>query len=178
MKENRWIYVVGIVVLVVLVAAGLLWRGQGSSGEGDGGGDAGDGAADAHADGAVAAADGGASGEAGVDDIGEVPTDPAECRAYCGRLAARRALKQGATAETCVASLCSGEASAPAPSGGDGGAEPREEIATMSDAGAAPSGDCAAECRRLHAAGELRPGTTVEACIAALCADGGAGEEE
>jgi hypothetical protein len=176
MKENRWIYIVGIVVLVGLIAAGLYWRGQSSSGEGDGG-DAGDASANADARGDGAAADGGASGEAGVDDIGDVPTDPAACRAYCGRLAARHALKQGATAETCASSLCTGATAAPAASHGDGG-EPPDEIPTMSDAGAAaPSSDCAAECRRLHAAGELRPGTTVEACIAALCADGGAGGE-
>lgn len=182
MKENRWIYVVGIVVLVALVAAGLIWRGQGDSGEGDGGGggDASAAADGGGGDGAVAAADGGAGGEGGVDDIGDVPTDPAECRAYCGRLAERRALKQGATAETCVASLCTAEASAAVAGGGDGGGaeptEPQEAIPTMSDAGAAePSSDCAVECRRLHAAGELRSGMTVDACIATLCSEG---EEE
>jgi len=173
MKENRWLYVGGIAVLAALVVGGLIWSGVGRSGEGDGGTDGGDAATRGDGgDAAVAEAEGGAGGEAGVDDIGDVPTDPAECRAYCGRLAERRVLKRGTTAETCVEQLCSSEGATPPAAAGGGDAEPPERISTISDAGGgAPSSDCAAECRRLHAAGELRSGMTVDACVAAMCAD-------
>lgn len=171
-SENRWIYVVGVAILAGLVVVGVVLRGSDDQDEAD----AGDAAA-ASADGAVASDDGGpvgayTNGDGGeaVDDVGSVPEDPEECRAYCRDLEERGALAEGTDAAGCISSLCA----LPDEAGDDA-----EETAPEQQSDAVPSmteedlpdlpDDCRAQCQSFADRGELREGTTIEDCYAALC---------
>lgn len=170
-SENRWIYIGGVALLVILVVVGFMMRDQSSDQSDDTGGDGGhDGGGEEAGAAEGAALDASvveSTGEAGeAVEVGNVPSDPTECRAYCQDLADRGALSQGTSASQCVSQLCSAEASE------EEGAS--EEVQAMTDPQLPEiPDDCQAQCRIFHQRGELREGTTVDDCIAAMCSSDG-----
>lgn len=192
--DNKWLYVGGVGVLAVLVVVGLVYSGDdGSSAGADGGsateedGDGGAANSDATPDEAEAdAGDGEAAeenqevAEAEGDEpdaaavVEPVPEDPAECRAYCQRLAERGALAEGMEESDCVEQLCGGTGE----ESGDGGAG-QERVSTISEPDVPELPDeCRAQCEALHERGDLRDGMSLEDCYSQLCSADEEEEEE
>lgn len=181
-SDNRWIYVIGVAILAVLVVVGLMWGGGGdSSSTSDDDGDAGsDGDGDAGS-----SSEGDAAPSATSDDdatpgvnllegsesegpaIGAVPEDPDECREYCADLAERGVLAEGMDRAACVEQLCHID-DGDSEEEGEPEAEPSAQRAADPEIPVMPD-DCEEQCRLLDQRGELREGTSVEDCIAALC---------
>lgn len=170
-SDNRWLYIGGVALLVIIVVVGFTMRDrdgdQDSSPDGSLGadGDMGDASGDGSAsEGDSATEDATVGGE--PVEVGDVPSDPEACRAYCRDLAERGALASGTDAARCISSLCSGA------EGGDAEEESAlgEELPTITepDVPEMPD-DCQAQCRLLQQRGELREGTSLEDCFAALC---------
>jgi hypothetical protein len=178
--DNKWLYVGGVVVLITLVVVGLTWKDgdsstarDGGSARVDGGSTGGDASPSEGASQSDAAGDEEAEGvdlssaHADAAVVEPVPESPAECRAYCERLAERGALADGATAVTCAEQLCGGD-SAETASASSVPTITEPTVPELPD-------DCQAQCRALQDRGELRDGMSLEDCIEALCSSG---EEE
>lgn len=172
-SDNRWLYIGGVALLVIIVVVGFTMRDRNgddeSSPDGSVGtdGDIGDAGG---ADGGESEGDGAApeddTDSGAAVEVGDVPSDPEACRAYCRDLAERGALASGTDANGCISSLCSDEG------GGDEeeGSEPSEPVPTITEPEIPEMpDDCEAQCRLLQRRGELREGTSVEDCISALC---------
>ncbi len=188
-SDNRWVYVGGVVVLVVLVLVGVFWGREDEGGSPDAGGDSGGDASGGDArpsesgDGAVAARGDRAEqndgtmtpppGDAG-DDIGEVPGDPEECQVYCRDLAQRGVLANDMTADECISQLCPTEEGTT-----EADEAPAAAVSTLSPPTVAElPDDCAAQCGVLHESGELRSGMSVAECVAAMCSSDESDEDE
>ena len=180
MKDgNRWIYVAGVAVLAILAVGGyFLSVGDGDeSPAGDAGGDVADGGAVVADGAAVVDGAGAADGPAAVEllqaaealDAAPIPEGNEACRAYCQRLSESGDLAEGTTLANCIEQLCS-EQGEEAPEGET--AQPvmsESELPERSD-------DCREQCQIFERRGELRAGTTIEDCFAAMCSE--ASEEE
>jgi hypothetical protein len=161
-KGHRLLYVGGVAVLLLLALWAVVTRGVS---EEELAGDGGPAPTDAAGD-AVSVAEGAGDGasEAAEASAGEVPTDGSECENYCRQLEETGGLAEGVTTQACVERLCA------APSG-DGAPPAALDVPPAVEApGEETAGDCRQQCRTLQAQGELRAGTTLEQCYAALCA--------
>lgn len=186
-SQSRIGYIIGIGVLVAVVIAAVVLRGGGDEDADDDGADA---AGVDGGDGDGATADGGEAD--GVEPDGEgdgsagttppppsnagpaaPPDNPEECRAYCRGLAERGELGDGVTADQCISQVCGGGDE-------DGeGAGNAERVPTVGEPQVQElPDDCAAQCRTLHASGELRSGMSVDDCVTAMCSDGDEDEDE